>query len=95
VLVVEFLAELNEWGPIFTLWSNSEDRLQHALAAVAKSTEQCFLALQALVSASVIMTVVVIVTTLQRLTSGQSFYSLPVVTFIYKTELISNINNIM
>ncbi|KAK2177710.1 hypothetical protein NP493_583g02019 [Ridgeia piscesae] len=45
----EFLAELNEWGPIFTLWSNSEDRLQHALAAVAKSTEQCFLALQALV----------------------------------------------
>ncbi|KAI0229395.1 Sorting nexin-30 [Lamellibrachia satsuma] len=44
----DFLSELNEWGPVFTLWSNSEDRLQHALAAVAKSIEQCFLAMQAL-----------------------------------------------
>lgn len=45
----EYLSDLNEWGPIFTLWSNSEDRVSHALAAVAKSVEKCFLALQELV----------------------------------------------
>jgi len=45
----DLLAELNEWGPIFTLWSNSEDKLSHALSAIAKSVEKCYVALQELV----------------------------------------------
>ena len=50
VCFVDYLTELNEWGPIFTLWSNSEDRLNKALTAMAKSVEKCFLALQEMVS---------------------------------------------
>jgi len=49
-LVIDLLSELNEWGPIFTLWSNSEDKLSQALSAVAKSVEKCYSALQELVS---------------------------------------------
>jgi len=44
------LAELNEWGPVFTLWSNSEDKLSGALSGVAKAVEKCYVALQELVS---------------------------------------------
>jgi len=43
------LGELNEWGPVFTLWSTSEDKLSQALSAVAKSVEKCYLALQELI----------------------------------------------
>ena len=45
----DLLSELNEWGPVFTLWSNSEDKLNPALSAVAKSIEKCYLSLQELV----------------------------------------------
>ena len=47
--IVEFLAELNEWGPIFTLWSNSEDKVSLALGAIAKAVEKNFIALEELV----------------------------------------------
>ena len=51
--IVEFLAELNEWGPVFTLWSNSEDKVSLALGAIAKAVEKNFIALQELVCPSV------------------------------------------
>jgi len=47
---VDILSELNEWGPVFTLWSNSEDKLSSALSGVAKAVEKCYIALQDLVS---------------------------------------------
>jgi len=47
---VDILAELNEWGPVFTLWSNSEDRLSGPLSGMAKAIEKCYVALQELVS---------------------------------------------
>jgi len=47
---VDILAELNEWGPVFTLWSNSEDKLGGTLSGVAKAIEKCYVALQELVS---------------------------------------------
>ena len=49
----EYLAELNEWGPIFTLWSNSEDKVSLALGAIAKAVEKNFIALQELVCSEV------------------------------------------
>merc|ERR550532_1779402 len=48
----ELLNDFNEWGPIFTLWSNSEGQLSPALAITAKAVEKCFLSLQELVDAS-------------------------------------------
>ena len=45
----ELLNDNNEWGPFFTLWSNSEGKLSPALAATAKAVEKNFLALQELV----------------------------------------------
>jgi len=53
LLVLDILAELNEWGPVFTLWSNSEDKLSGALSGVAKAVEKCYVALQELVSYTV------------------------------------------
>ena len=50
IFVLDFLTELNEWGPIFTLWSNLEDKVSLALGAIAKAVEKNFLALQELVS---------------------------------------------
>jgi len=47
---LDILSELNEWGPVFTLWSNSEDKLSGALSGVAKAVEKCYVALQELVS---------------------------------------------
>ena len=44
-----YLNDLNEWGPIFTLWSNSEDKLKNAINAMAKAIEKSFVALQELV----------------------------------------------
>lgn len=40
---------MNEWGPIFTLWSNSEDKLNQTLVAMAKAVEKCFVSLQIMV----------------------------------------------
>ena len=44
--IVEYLNDLNELGPVFTLWSNSEDRLCLSLAIFAKSIEKNFIELQ-------------------------------------------------
>ena len=49
----DILAELNEWGPVFTLWSNSEGKLGGALSGVAKAVEKCYVALQEHVSVNV------------------------------------------
>ena len=38
-----------EWGPVFTLWSNSEDRLNPALGGMAKAAEDCCKSLQEVV----------------------------------------------
>lgn len=48
----ELLNDLNEIGPIFTLWSNSEDKLRQPLAVFAKSVEKSFVELQTLVRAA-------------------------------------------
>lgn len=45
----DLLTELSDWGPIFTLWSNSEENLNGALSAMAKSVEKCYVSLQELV----------------------------------------------
>lgn len=45
----DLLTELSDWGPIFTLWSNSEENLNGALSAMAKSVEKCYVGLQELV----------------------------------------------
>lgn len=50
----ELLNDLNEIGPIFTLWSNSEDKLRQPLAVFAKSVEKSFVELQTLVRAAVV-----------------------------------------
>lgn len=50
----ELLNDLNEIGPVFTLWSNSEDKLCQPLAVYAKSVEKSFVELQTLVRAAVI-----------------------------------------
>lgn len=64
--MVDLLAELNEWGPIFTLWSNSEDQLSHVLSAVAKSVEKCYLALQELVRSKCFFLNLIFVNSLNR-----------------------------
>ncbi|ELU06895.1 hypothetical protein CAPTEDRAFT_21975 [Capitella teleta] len=48
----DYLSELNEWGPVFTLWSNNEGKLNDALVAMAKAVEKCFLSLQQLADAT-------------------------------------------
>ena len=45
----DLLLDLNEWGPIFTLWSNSEESLHKALTAVAVVVGKNYMALQSLV----------------------------------------------
>ncbi|XP_013413026.1 sorting nexin-30 isoform X2 [Lingula anatina] len=47
---MEYVTELNEIGPVFTLWSNSEDELSTALTAVAHSIETCCNAVQESIS---------------------------------------------
>ena len=50
LFLIEWLVELNDLGPAFTLWSNSEQRLNVALNAVAKATGKNYMALQRLVN---------------------------------------------
>ena len=45
----DYLNSLMEWGPVFTLWSNSEDRLNPALGGMAKAAEDCCKSLQEVV----------------------------------------------
>lgn len=35
----EYVEELNEWSPVYTLWSNSEDKLTPALLTMARAVE--------------------------------------------------------
>ena len=37
--IVEYLDDLMEWGPIYTLWSNSEDQLVSALHSMSKAVD--------------------------------------------------------
>ncbi|KAL4235756.1 Sorting nexin-30 [Mactra antiquata] len=48
----EFHADLQEWGPIYTLWANSEDLLVNALLTMSKAVETSSLALKELIDAT-------------------------------------------
>lgn len=37
----EHLIELSEWGPIYTLWSNSEEELVPSLLAMSDAVDKC------------------------------------------------------
>ncbi|ESP01213.1 hypothetical protein LOTGIDRAFT_212744 [Lottia gigantea] len=37
----DYLTEINEWAPCFTLWANSEDNLKPTLLAMSKTVEDC------------------------------------------------------
>ncbi|XP_035827474.1 sorting nexin-30 isoform X2 [Aplysia californica] len=37
----DYMAELLEWGPCYTLWANSEDHLTGALLTMSKSVDEC------------------------------------------------------
>ena len=46
----DFHADLLEWGPVYTLWANSEDQLVNALHTMSKTVDTCSEALKDLVS---------------------------------------------
>lgn len=48
--VSDFHADLLEWGPIYTLWANSEDQLVNALLTMSKTVDFACEALKELVS---------------------------------------------
>ena len=48
--VSDYMAELLEWGPCFTLWANSEDQLTGALLTMSKAVDDCLRSLKELVS---------------------------------------------
>ena len=48
--IAEYLSDLVEWGPIYTLWSNSEDQLVSALQSMSKAVDLCCNSLKELVS---------------------------------------------
>ncbi|KAK3091749.1 hypothetical protein FSP39_022320 [Pinctada imbricata] len=48
----DYLLEMCEWGPIYTLWSNSEDQLSNPLLAMSHAVDLSCQALQELVEAT-------------------------------------------
>lgn len=42
----DYVLELCEWGPIYTLWSNSEDQLTYPLLAMSRAVDICAQALK-------------------------------------------------
>ena len=46
----EYLSDILEWGPIYTLWSNSEDQLVSALQSMSHAVDLSCNALKELVS---------------------------------------------
>jgi hypothetical protein len=46
----DYMAELLEWGPCYTLWANSEDQLTGALLTMSKAVDECVKAVKDLVS---------------------------------------------
>ncbi|BFZ16283.1 hypothetical protein BsWGS_19322 [Bradybaena similaris] len=37
----DYMTELTEWGPCYTLWANSEDQLTGALLTMSKAVDEC------------------------------------------------------
>ncbi|KAL5016052.1 hypothetical protein ScPMuIL_005641 [Solemya velum] len=48
----EYLGELNSWGPIYILWSNSEDQLNSALLAMSKAVDNTCAEVKALMEST-------------------------------------------
>ncbi|KAJ8306509.1 hypothetical protein KUTeg_017054, partial [Tegillarca granosa] len=48
----EYLTDLSDWGPIFTLWSNSEDQLVTSLLAMSSTVEKCCEALKEVIEST-------------------------------------------
>ncbi|XP_053395624.1 sorting nexin-30-like [Mercenaria mercenaria] len=48
----DFHTDLLEWGPIYTLWANSEDQLVNALLTMSKTVDVCSEALKDLIDAT-------------------------------------------
>lgn len=48
---IDLLIELNDWGPVFTLWSNTEDDLAASLNSMAKAIEKSYMGLQDMIEA--------------------------------------------
>jgi hypothetical protein len=46
---IDFHADMLEWGPVYTLWANSEDQLVNALLTMSKTVDYCSDALKDLV----------------------------------------------
>jgi len=51
-LFPDFHADLCEWGPIYTLWANSEDQLVSSLLSMSKAVETASQSLKELVSSN-------------------------------------------
>ncbi|XP_055884371.1 sorting nexin-30-like [Biomphalaria glabrata] len=45
----DYMAELLEWGPCYTLWANSEDQLTGALLTMSKAVDECVRAIKELI----------------------------------------------
>ncbi|KAK0069849.1 sorting nexin-30 [Biomphalaria pfeifferi] len=45
----DYMAELLEWGPCYTLWANSEDQLTGALLTMSKAVDECVKAIKELI----------------------------------------------
>ncbi|CAL1548533.1 unnamed protein product [Lymnaea stagnalis] len=45
----DYMAELLEWGPCYTLWANSEDQLTGALLTMSKAVDECVKAVKDLI----------------------------------------------
>ncbi|XP_060564509.1 sorting nexin-30-like [Ruditapes philippinarum] len=48
----DFHADMLEWGPVYTLWANSEDQLVNALLTMSKTVDYCSDALKDLIDAT-------------------------------------------
>ncbi|XP_041359259.1 sorting nexin-30-like [Gigantopelta aegis] len=48
----DYLSELNEWGPVYTLWSNSEDQLSSSLLCMSKTIDKCCHALKEVIDST-------------------------------------------
>lgn len=50
IFLIDYVLELCEWGPIYTLWSNSEDQLTCPLLAMSRAVDICAQTLKETVS---------------------------------------------
>ncbi|KAK3800106.1 hypothetical protein RRG08_015072 [Elysia crispata] len=48
----DYMAELLEWGPCYTLWANAEDQLAGALLTMSKALDECVRTIKELIDAT-------------------------------------------